>query len=130
MELWRRIGIPSPLKNKSKLKYLNKGITHTNGTFNSIPSGIFNRLAKLTSRTKKNSQIRIDEEYQGHAKALTKYSLAPNIFPTLKEIWNKADASKLNNYAKRENRSGGRGRSIYFCIGLSNIWKEKIYNII
>ena len=59
-------------KTKQKLNYLNKGITHTNATFGAIPSGIFNRLAKITSRTNKNSQMRIDEKYQGHAKALEK----------------------------------------------------------
>ena len=72
----------------------------------------------------------IDEKYQGHAKALTKSSLASKIFPTLKQIWKKSDALKLNNDAKRENKSGGQGRSTYFYIVLSNIWKEKIYNIV
>ena len=48
-------------KPNQQLKYLNKGSTHTNAMFNAIPSGIFYRLAKLTSRTKKNSQMKIDE---------------------------------------------------------------------
>ena len=95
-----------------------------------IPSGIFYRLVKLTSRTKKNSQMKIDEIYKGHAKALSKAGLDPNICPTLKEIWKKADASKLNYDARREKRSGGRELTMYFCIFLSNIWQEKIYNII
>ena len=34
----------------------------------------------------------IDQKYEGHTKALTKDGLAPKIFPTLKEIWKKADA--------------------------------------
>ena len=73
-------------KSNQKLKDLNKGSTHTNVTFNSIPSGVFYRLAKLTSRTKKKSQMKIYERYQGHAKALSKAGLAPKIYPTLKEI--------------------------------------------
>ena len=60
---------------------------------------------------KKNAQMRIDEKYQGHAKALTESGLSPKIFPSLKEIWKKVDYSKLNNYAKREIRSGGKGHS-------------------
>ena len=32
-----------------------------NATFNAIPSGIFKRLAKLTSRTKTNAQTRIEK---------------------------------------------------------------------
>ena len=70
--------------------------------FNAIPSGIFYRLAKLTSRTKNKAQIKIDEIYQLHAKALSKAGLYPKIFPTLKEIWKKSDALIINNDAKRE----------------------------
>ena len=70
-------------KPNQQLKYLNKGSTHTNATLNAIPISIFYRLAKLTSRTKKNTQMRIDGIYQGHAKALSKARLAPKIYPTL-----------------------------------------------
>ena len=49
--------------------------------------------------------MNIDDRYQGHTNALSKAGLDPKIYPTLKEIWKKADASKLNNGAKRENRS-------------------------
>ena len=89
--------------------------------FNAIPSCIFYRIVKLTPRKKKNAQMKIDERYQGHAKALSKAGLAPKVYRTLKEIWKKADAPKLNNDAKREKRSGGRERSTYFCIGFSKL---------
>ena len=46
--------------------------------------------------------MKIDERYQGRAKALSKAGLAPKIYPTRNEIWKKADASKMNNDAKRE----------------------------
>ena len=100
---------------------MNKVNIHANVTFNAIPSGIFYRLAKLTPRTKKNDQIKIDERYQGHANALSKAVLATRIFPTLKEVWKKADTSKLSNDANREKRSEGRERTTYFCIGFSKI---------
>ena len=87
---------------------MNKRSTHTIATFNEIPSGIFYRLAKLTSRTKKNAQMKIDERYQGQAKDLSKAGLDPKIFPTLKEIWKKEDALRLSSDTKREKRSGGR----------------------
>ena len=54
----------------------------------------------------------------------------PKIFTTLKEIWNKADASKLNNDVNRENRSRRRGSSTYLYTGFSKMWREKIYNTI
>ena len=91
-------------KQNQQLNYLNKGSTHTNATFNTIPSGIFYRIPKLISRTKKNAQMKIYERYQGHSKALSRSGLAPKIYPTLKEIWKKSDASKLNNDAKRRER--------------------------
>ena len=109
---------------------MNKGSTNTNVTFNSPPSSIFYRLAKPTSRTEKNAQMKTDERYQGHAKALSKDGMAPKTFLTLTETRKKADSSKLSNYAKREMRSGGRENNSYFCIGFSKIWRENIYNII
>ena len=70
-------------KANKKLKYLNKGSTHMNATFNAIPSRIFNRLEEINSRTKKITEMKIDKKYQGHAKALTKSGLSPKIFPSL-----------------------------------------------
>ena len=71
-------------KENQKLKYLNKVSTHTKATFNEIPSRIFKRILRITSRAKKNAQMRIDENYQGYANALTKSDLAPKIFPSIK----------------------------------------------
>ena len=69
-------------KSNQKLKYLNKVSTHTNAMLNAIPSGIFNRLSKLTPRTNKNAQMKIDGRYQGHSKALSKDGLAPKFSDT------------------------------------------------
>ena len=71
-------------KPNQKLKYLNKGSTHTNAMFNAIPGDIFYRLVKLTSITKNNAQMIIDERYQGHDKDLSKAGLDPKVFLTLK----------------------------------------------
>ena len=68
----------------------------------------FTGFAKITSRTKKNTQMNINERYQGHAKALSKAGLALKVYPTLNEIWKKADASKLNKNAKWEKWIGGK----------------------
>ena len=46
----------------------------------------------------------------------------------LEEIWEKANASELNNDTKQENRGGRQGHSTYFCIGFYHIYREKIYN--
>ena len=44
--------------------------------------------------------MKIDERYQGQAKALSKAGLAPKVHPTMNEIWKKADASKLKKDVK------------------------------
>ena len=75
---------------------------------------MFYSLAKLTSITKKNTKTKIDERYQGQAKELSKAGMAPKIYLTMRDIWKKADASKLNNDAKWENRIGRRERTTYF----------------
>ena len=95
---------------------MKKVITHTNATFNKIPSGIFNKITKITSSLKNNAQMIIDNKHQVHAKALTKAGVAPKIYLTLNEIWKKADA-----YTKRGRRSGGRVLNMYFCIAFSKI---------
>ena len=41
-------------------------------------------FAKINSRMKKKNKMGMDKEYQGHAKALTKFGRAPNVFLTLK----------------------------------------------
>ena len=54
-----------------------------NATFIATPIVIFNRRVELTSTTKSNNQMIMDDKYQGHATALTKSDLVPKIFPTL-----------------------------------------------
>ena len=74
------------LKLNQQLKYLNKGSTHTEACFVAIPSGVVRRLALLTMRTNELEDIRMDELYPLHAKALWVANLAPPIFPTHGEI--------------------------------------------
>ena len=73
--------------------------------------------------------MRTYERYPGHANDFIKASLPPKIFPSLKEIWTKADTSKSTNYEKREYRRGGR-LNMYFCVGFYEIWRENIHRII
>ena len=74
------------LKLNQELKYLNKGSTHTEACFVAIPSGVVRRLALLMMRTNELEDIRMDELYPLHAKALWVANLALPIFPTHGEI--------------------------------------------
>ena len=95
------------LKPNQQLKYLNKGSTHTEACF-AIPSGAVRRLALLTTRTNESEDIRMDELYPLHAKALRAANLAPPIFPTHGEILDSStmrepkENDKCNNKKKEE----------------------------
>ena len=117
MEKWNFKSIERQIE---KLKYLNKQSAHTNANFNTIPSCIFKQLAKLTSKTKKNTQMKIDGQYPLYANALIKYVLDPKVFSSLNKVWKKAGISKFINGVKRKTRSGG-GHNTYFCVRFSDI---------
>ena len=89
-------------------------------TFRAIPNGVLGRLSKLTSRSKKLDDTPIDEIYPHHAKALKIAKIAPEKFPTFKEI-----ETLRNQYSKdkklklKRAKEKKRKRDTFFCIGVS-----------
>ena len=65
------------------LKYVGKESTHTPGTLHAIPSGVLNRLTKLTSRKPPLHYEGVDKIYPNHANALREADFAPPNFPTM-----------------------------------------------
>ena len=70
-------------KKGQQLKYVGKEITHTPGTLRAIPSGVWNRLAKLTSRNPSIQAEAVDKICPAHENAICKAGLAPPVFPTM-----------------------------------------------
>ena len=70
-------------KKGQQLKYVGKESTHTPGTLRAIPSGVFNRLAKLTSRKPSIQAEAVESINPAHVNALCKAGLAPSVFPTM-----------------------------------------------
>ena len=70
-------------KKGQQLNYVGKERTHTPGTLCAIPSGVLNRLAKLTSRKPSILSEAADKIYPDHVNALRKSGLAPPNFPTM-----------------------------------------------
>ena len=66
-----------------QLRYVGRESTHTPGTLRAIPSGVLNRLAKLTSRNPSIKAEAVDKIYPAHANAIRKAVLAPPVFPTM-----------------------------------------------
>ena len=61
----------------------------TPGTLSAIPSGVLNRLAKLTSRNPSIQAEAVNTIYPAHVNALLKSGLAPPIFPSMGDLWRK-----------------------------------------
>ena len=80
-------------KKGQQLKYVGKESTHTPGTLRAIPSGVFNRLTKLTSRKPSIQAAAVDSIYPAHATALHKAGLAPSV------------SQQWENYGKNRMRS-------------------------
>ena len=62
---------------------LQKGSTHTHGTLRVIPSGILNRLEKLTLHKPNFHSKKVDSFFPYHVNALREAGLAPPIFLTM-----------------------------------------------
>ena len=73
------------------MKYVGKESTHTPGTLSAIPSGVLNRLAKLTSRNPSIHAEAVDNIYPAHTNALCKAGLAPPVFPIMGDLWRNQD---------------------------------------
>ena len=112
-------------KENQVLKYLEKGSCHTKATFEAIPSGVFNRLAKLTSKPNTNGKLRIDEVYPDHTNTLKNAGLFSKTFPTLENIRKSTEKSKLQVEEQKK-----RQRNVYFCAGYCHFWKTSINKII
>ena len=74
------------MKPNQNLKYLNSDITYMSSTFRAIPNGVLGRLSKLTSKSKKLDDTPINKVHPHHSKALQIAGIAPEKFPTFKEI--------------------------------------------
>ena len=61
------------------------------GTFHSIPLGVLNRLAKLTSRKPFIRSEGVDKIYPDHTNDLRKAGLAPPNFLKMGDLWSKQD---------------------------------------
>ena len=73
-----------------KFKYVVKESTHTTGNLCAIPSGVLNRLSKLTSQKPSLHSEGVDKIYSYHVNTLRKAVLAPSNFPKMGDLWSKA----------------------------------------
>jgi hypothetical protein len=117
------------LKPGQQLKYLNNISSHSPHCFKAITKGVFGCLTSLTSLMDKSNYKSIKDLYPRHFEALNLAGLSPKCVPTLQEI---LELNKGKEKCKEEKleRDKQCNRSVYFCIGYSNIWKEQIHKIL
>ena len=65
--------------------------THTPGNLRAIPSGVLNRLAKLTSIKPSVHSEEVEKIYTNRVNALRKAGLASPNFPIMGYLWSKQD---------------------------------------
>ena len=102
--------------------------THTPGTLGAIPSGVLNRLAKLTSINTSIHSKEVDKIYPEHANALRKAGLVPPISPTMGYLWRKQD-EKLDNEKEKE-VSKKKNINFYFCVAYARYFSTSIHRVI
>jgi len=119
------------LKPNQQLKHLKADSIRTKACFKAIPSGVYKRLSKLTTITETNKNLPLDKIYPHHFQALQQVELVTNKFPTLTEQLQHHEEAKAIKQAKdNSNNERNRRRTIYFCIGYSNIWSKPVHSII
>ena len=74
-------------KKGQQLNYVGKETTHTPGNLCAVPSGVLNRLAKLTSINPSIHSEAVYKIYPDHTNSLRKAGLAPPNFPTMGDLW-------------------------------------------
>eukprot|EP00957_Ditylum_brightwellii_P028956 2187360-Ditylum_brightwellii.AAC.1 len=87
-------------KENQLLKYIDIQSTHHPSTFPLIATRIITRLCWLMSWGASLRETQVDEIYPEHAEALRKAGLAPGIFLTFGEIWEKDDGRLMRKKKK------------------------------
>jgi hypothetical protein len=117
------------MKPGQQLKYLNSASSHPPHCFKAITKGVYGRLASLTSLTSESRFKSIKDLYPNHHDALNHAGLSPKYVPTLQEILelNKGREKRKEDKLERDKQ---RNRSVYFCVGYSNLWREPIHKLL
>jgi hypothetical protein len=118
------------LKPNQQLKYLNDGSAHTPACFKAITTGVYKRLASLTSVTNENKACTLEHLYPKHFEALRKADLIKDKVSTLEEELDKKKEKTEPSAALKKKREKDRKRSIFFCVGYSDFWRVPILRVI
>ena len=111
-------------------KYIGKESTHTPSTLRAIPSGVLNRLAKITSRKPSLHSEGADKVYPDNANSLRKAGLAPPDFPTMGDLRKIQDEKLDIENEKEPDANKKKNRNVYFCVAYSRFFSTCIHKVI
>ena len=115
-------------KKGKQLNYFRKEINHIPGTLRTIPLGVLDRLAKLTSRKTSIKSEEIEKIYPDHANSLYKAGLVPPNFLTMGYLWRKQDEKV--DMEKEQDARKNKNRNVYFCVAYSRYFSASIHRVI
>ena len=115
-------------KRGKRKKYFRKESTHTPGNLHVIPSGVLNRLVKLTSRKPSIHYEGVEKIYPNHENALRKAGLVPPNYPTMGDLWSKKD-EKVDK-EKETDAKKYKNIKVYFCVAYSCYFSTSIHRVI
>ena len=114
---------------RQQLKYIGKESTHTPGTIRVIPSGVLNRLTKLTSQKPSLPSEGVDKVYP-----TTQMLSARRAFHLLIsqqwESYGKRRMKKRILRTKEPDVNKKKNRTVYFCVAYSRYFSTYIHRVI
>ena len=117
-------------KEGQKLMYIGNESTHTPVTLRVIPSGVMNRLDKITSQKPSLHSEGVEKVCHDHANTLREACIAPPNFLTMGDLW------KIQNYRldieneKEPDIYKKKNRNVYFCAAYSSYYSTSIHRVI
>ena len=110
------------------MKYVGEDSTHKPSTLRIIPSGILNRLAKITSRKPFISSEVVNKIYPNHANYLRKAGLAHSNFLIMGDLRSKKDEKV--DIEKEPEINKKKNRNVYFYVAYSHYFSKYIQRVI
>ena len=117
-------------KKGHQLKYVKKASTHTPGTRSMIPSGVLDRIEKLTSQIPSLHSEGVEKVYPDHVNALRKSGLAPPKLPKMGDLWKMQDEKLDMKNEKEPDINRRKNRNFYFCVAYSRYLSLSIHRVI
>ena len=80
---------------------MNSDSTHTCSCIQAVPTGVFQCLAKLTSKTRTTMKSKMDELYPDHCEALLNTGLLPDQVPMMRDVLKEIEEINKSKHTRK-----------------------------